>query len=165
MLTIPAVRLFRTADDYLTLNYAQAAPRYGPQGERLRDRLGLVHRIAPSAPRCPVALSLTLIPEELVQLNNEAAPERQSALEWLEQAFREQEPLTLFVLTETLAAEGAALSRLLAYQGYLDELPPEWGALPLALSMPESIELSFVIIADGTFTDFDDVDSAEYEPR
>jgi hypothetical protein len=166
MSALSQLRLWRDANDYLTFDYACAQPRYSPQGERLRDRLGLLHRIAPDAARCPTGLSLLLIPEELTRLSNAGADPRQHAIAWLEQAFCRQEPLSVFVLGQTVSESNSAISRLLAFQGYIDELPGAgFGTLPSVGQSEEQLELSLLITADGTFTDFDDLDSAEYSER
>jgi hypothetical protein len=160
------LRLWRDAGDYLTFDYACAQPRYSPQGERIRDRLGRMHRIAPDAARFPTGLSLQLIPEELTRLNNAGADPRQHAIAWLEQAFRQQERLSVFVLGQTVSESNSAISRMLAFQGYIDELPPGgFGTLPSVGQSEEQLELGLLVTADGAFTDFDDVDSAEYMSR
>lgn len=160
------IRLYRSATDYITFDYAGAAPRYSPQGERITDRLGLVHRIAPDCPRHPTGLALTLIPEELTRTNCPAADPRLCAIDWLERAFRQQERLSVFCAGETVAEGGMAVARRLAWLGYIDELPGDgFGALPPVGPDPEQALLGLTIVADGSFSDFDDMDSAVYTPR
>lgn len=166
MATTSKLRLWRNTTDYLTFDYACAQTRYSPQGERIRDRLGFIHRIVPDCDRFPTGLSLVLLPEELTLLNNAGANPRQHAIAWLEQAFRCQEPLCVFILGLTVSVSNTAISRKLAFQGYIDELAPEgFGTLPNIGTGADQIELSVQIIADGEFTDFEDLESAEYEPR
>ena len=160
------LRLWRNAGDYLTFDYASAQPRYAPQGERIRDRLGLMHRIAPGCARFPTGLCLELIPEELTRLNNAGANPVQHAIAWLEQAFRQQELLCVFVFGQTVSEANSAISRKLAFLGYIDELPlGGFGTLPGVGVSDESAEISILITADGVFTSFDDLESAEYSPR
>ena len=73
------IRLWRASDDYITLSYAQARVHYAEQGERIRDRLGLLHRIVPPVERYPTSLTLSLVAEELTALNNASAPVRPTA--------------------------------------------------------------------------------------
>jgi hypothetical protein len=161
-----SVRLWRSASDYLTLEYAAVMPRYSAQGERLVDRLGRVHRIAPGTPRQPTSLTLALIPEELTRLNNAGASPRQHAIAWLEQAFCQQERLELFVLGQSISHGNSAIARLLCYQGYIDELPGMgFGTLPSVMSADEQLELVLTIMADGAFSDFERLNSAEYTAR
>lgn len=160
------VRLFTGADDHLTFDFATAQPGYSAQGERVTDRLGLVHRIAPAVVRHPTALSLALVPEELTRLACATAVPRLCAVDWLERAFTQQQRLAVFVLGATLAADGSAIARRLAYQGYLEELPGAgFGTLPGWLETAESAELRLLITAAGGFTDFDDMASASYLER
>lgn len=160
------IRLWRNAADYITFDYACAQPRYSPQGERIRDRLGFMHRIVPDCARFPAGLSLELIPEELTRQNNAGANPVQPAIAWLEQAFRQQELLCVFVLGQTVAEGGMAISRQLAFKGYIDELPSAgFGTLPNVGLGTDQIELSLLVTADGVFTEFDDMESAEYTTR
>lgn len=160
------LRLWRNASDYLTFDYACAQPRYSPQGERIRDRLGFMHRIAPVCARFPTSLSVELIPEELTRLNQPGAMPAQHAIAWLEQAYRQQELLCIFVLGQTVSEASSAISRKLAFQGYIDELPPAgFGTLPGIGASEEYVELGMLLTADGVYTDFDDLESAEYWMR
>jgi hypothetical protein len=166
MAVISQVRLWRNGRDYITFDYASAQPRYLPQGERICDRLGFMHRIAPDCARFPTGLSLELIPEELTRLNNVGASPVQAAIAWLEQAFRQQELLCVFVLGQTVSEGDTAISRKLAFQGYIDELPSAgFGTLPIAGTGSDTLELSLLVIADGVFTDFENLEGAEYSPR
>ncbi len=161
-----SIRLWRNASDYLTFDYASAAPHYSAQGERLVDRLGRVHRIAPATPRQPTSVTLSLIPEELTRLNNAGASPRQHAIAWLEQAFCEQECLELFILGQSISESNSAIARRLCFKGYLDELPGAgFGTLPAVHSSEEQLEAVMTVIADGAFSDFEALASAEYGPR
>lgn len=160
------IRLWRNAGDYLTFDYAAADPRFSPQGERITDRLGRVHRIAPGTPRQPTSLVLTLLPEELTRLNNAGANPRQHAIAWLEQAFCQQERLDVFVLGQSVSDGNSAIAKRLCFQGYLDELPGAgFGTLPSVMHNDEQLECLLLVHADGTFTDFDSLASATYAAR
>ncbi len=161
-----SIRLWRSASDHLTFDYAAAAPHYSAQGERILDRLGRLHRIAPATPRQPTSVTLSLIPEELTRLNNTGAIPRQHAIAWLEQAFRQQECLDLFVLGQSISESNSAIARRLCFKGYLDELPGAgFGTLPNVQCSEEQLELVMTVIGDGTYDDFDVLESAVYIPR
>ena len=158
------IRLWRAANDYITLDYARATVSYLEQGERIRDRLGLLHRIVPAAERYPAVLGIALLPEELTRLNNPQAPTRRNLIEWLELWFQVHAELVVYVRGETLDDEGGALTRQLAYKAVLDELPREYFVtLPVIAGGPEYAELSLTITEDGSFSDFDALGS--YTPR
>jgi len=158
------IRLWRASNDYITLNYAQARVRYTEQGERIRDRLGLTHRIAPSTERYPTGLTLNLIAEELLSTNNGGAPEPRTVLEWLEHWFQGNAELVVYVKGDALAVGGGALARYLAYKTYIEELPAEYfGTLPVIGTGAEWIEVPMLVSEDGTFSDFDSLGS--YTPR
>jgi hypothetical protein len=149
------VRLWAAGPEHATLSYAQVRVHYSEQGERIRDRLGLLHRISPNCMRYPTGLTLSVLAEELTQLNTLGPP--RSVLDWLEYHFRAQSELVVFVRGETLST-GGGLNRLLAYKGRLDELPPHYfGTLPTIGGGPEYLELLLTVHEDGTFTDFDDL--------
>lgn len=150
------IRIWQSTTDYITLDYAAAQVGYSPQGERIRDRLGLLHRIIPNAVRYPTALVLTLIPEELSKLNNSGATTRRSVVDWLEYFFRYQVELLLYSSAETLDDEGNALTRNLAYKCFIERLPESHFASLATLDNPqELLELELLVTEDGTFSDFD----------
>jgi hypothetical protein len=160
------IRLWRSGTDYLTFDYAAARPRFATQGERIVDRLGRVHRIAPPAPRVPTGLAVTLLPEELTRLNCAQASVRQHAVAWLEQAFCQQEGLDIFVWGQSISDANSAIARQLCYRGYLETLPLSgFGSLPGSGGGDEPAELELTIIADGTFSDFEVLASAQYSAR
>lgn len=146
-------RLWRSNTDYLTLSYAEAQLEYSQPGERLRDRLGLIHRIVPAAARYPVRLSLRLLFEEFFAAPSSSSPQT-SAIDWLTANFRAGANLALFIHGATLAVGGAQLTRQLALLGYLDVLPPELSATLTAGSSPQYVEIVFHIYEDGVFGDF-----------
>ncbi len=157
------IRIWQSTIDYITLDYATAQVRYSPQGERIRDRLGLVHRIVPSTSRYPTGLVLTLIPGELSKLNNAAASTRRSVVEWLELFFRTQAELLLYSSAETLDDEGNALTRNLAYRCYIERLPESHFASLAVLDNPgQMLEIKLLVTEDGTFSDFTTL--ASYSP-
>lgn len=172
------VRLWKDSADYLDLDYALLRVHYGQSGERIMDRRGLLHRIAPEGFRYPCALTLSLLPEELSRLNAPGAVQR-SALDWLEDCFRAQRELVLYCEGLSTASRvdswGAgsidagpmtpaptALARRQAYRCYLDELPPE---LPGSLAGLSGIgigaatgssllDLGLTVTEDGSFGSF-----------
>jgi len=147
------VRIWRLTNDYITLDYASVRVHYSPQGERITDRLGLVHRIAPTLVRYPTGLTLSLLAEELT--GQSTAPQPSAVVDWLEAQFREQQLLIVYVRGESLAVGGAEITRNLAYACYVEELPADYfGTLPVVGQGPEAVELSLLVVADGTFTDF-----------
>jgi len=146
------VRLWAAGPEHITLSYAQVRVLYSEQGERIRDRLGLLHRISPACMRYPTGLVVSVLAEELTLVNT-LGPTR-SVLEWLDYHFRAQSELVVFVRGETLSP-GGELSRRLAYKGRLDELPPFYfGTLPVVGGGPDYVELVLTVHEDGTFTDF-----------
>ena len=155
------IRVWLTTEDYIDLSYASARLGYSQPGERLRDRHGLVHRIVPgdNQTRYPVRLKLSILAEELL-----AACSAQSSyacvLDWLTAVFRAQAQPLVYIAGATLAMGGADVGRNLALKCYVDELPEEYsGTLPLIGGGPEYVELSFHVIEDGTFSDFDSLSS------
>jgi len=149
------IRIWQSSTDYITLSYATVQVGYSPQGERIRDRLGLVHRISPSTRRYPTGLILTLIPEELTLLNNSAAATRRTVLEWLEHFFRVQAELVVYSAAATVAAEGEALTRNLAWRCFIESLPGAYfGSLAQLEAAQLPLELELLVTEDGTFTDF-----------
>ena len=160
------IRIWKTSDDYITLDYAQSRVHYAEQGERIRDRLGLVHRIAPGVARYPIALTLSILAEELTRMNASGASTPRSVLEWLEYYFRGQAMLVVYLKGETLAMDGSDLTRDLAYKAYIEDLPQEFfGTLPIVGSGPEMVELPMLVTDDGTFSNFDSLESyVEFTP-
>jgi hypothetical protein len=149
------VRLWAAGPEHITLNYAQVLVHYAEQGERIRDRLGLLHRISPSCMRYPTGLTLSILSEEMTLLNT-LGPSR-SVLDWLEYHFRAQSELVLFVRGETLSP-GGAINRYLAYKVFLEELPPHYfGTLPAIGNGPEYVEIALTVHEDGSFSDFNDL--------
>jgi hypothetical protein len=149
------VRLWAAGPEHITLSYAQVRVHYSEQGERIRDRLGLVHRISPNCMRYPTGLTLSVLSEELTQPST--LGQARSVLEWLEYHFRAQSELVVFVKGEMLTASGA-LNRYLAYKGRLDELPAHYfGTLPVIGGGPEYVELLLTVHEDGTFADFSEL--------
>jgi hypothetical protein len=150
------VRIWAPGPEHITLSYAQVRVHYSEQGERIRDRLGLLHRISAGCMRYPTGLVLGLLAEELT-MRNTLGPVR-SVLDWLEYQFRAQSELVVFLLGETLMEGGGDLTRPMAYKAYLDELPPHFfGTLPTVGGGPEYLELTLTVHEDGTFTDFSDL--------
>jgi len=149
------VRLWAAGPEHITLNYAQVRVHYSEQGERIRDRLGLLHRISPNCMRYPTGLTLSVLAEELTQASTFG--QVRSVLEWLEYHFRAQSELVVFVKGETLAV-GGELNRYLAYKARLDELPANYfGSLPVIGGGPEYLEFLMTVHEDGKFTDFSDL--------
>lgn len=180
MPVLSSIRIWLTANDYLTFEYAAASLQYEPQGERIRDRNGIVHRISSPVQRYPSWLLLSLPSADLMRTNNSSAPLPRSALEWLDAAFRQQSELTVFVSGASLASDSSAIARQLAYVGKLDELA---GAglcsLPGRLSIagrgspgpaslgtdPDWLELRLHVSQDGSFSDFEQLASyTQYQP-
>lgn len=177
-----SIRLWATPDDYLTLEYASAQAYYEPFGERIADRSGLVHRLAPGSARYPVWLTLSLLPEELCGRNSASAPVARSVIEWLELCLRGSALITVFVRGETLLPDGATpLVRNIAYRGYIEEMSSGLASLPgsagggsggagsaafaTGASAGEPLLLRLLITEDGTFSDYDALASyAPYEP-
>lgn len=158
------IRLWATTDDYITLDYAGAQVYYEPSGERIADRNGLVHRIAPGAERYPVWLTLSLLPEELLARNSESATVQRSVLEWLEMCLRGSSLITAFVAGETLLPDGATtLTRNTAYRGYIEEISGGLASLPGGAAHGEPVLLRLLITEDGSFSDFDAL--ASYSPH
>ena len=152
------VRVWAAGPEHITLSYAQVRVHYAEQGERIRDRLGLLHRISADCMRYPTGLALSLLAEELTGVST-LGPAR-SLLDWLEYHFRAQSELVVFVSGATLAESGGELTRRLAYKAYIDELPPHYfGTLPTVGGGPECLELALTVHEDGTFADFDDLGS------
>ncbi|HES58364.1 MAG TPA: hypothetical protein ENO21_02930 [Firmicutes bacterium] len=160
------VRLWAASDDFITLSYAWARVRLSNPGERITDRMGLVHRVSPGTEGYPVALTIGLDAGELLEMNNAGATVHRSVLEWLEFYCRKQAALVAYLRGETLAVDGSPLSRLLAYTVYIEELPEDYfGTLPAIGGGPESIELRLLITEDGTFGNFDTLGSySAYSP-
>jgi hypothetical protein len=147
------IRIWRLSNDSVTLDYASVRVHYSPQGERITDRLGLTHRIAPATLRFPTGLTLSVLAEELTGIST--APQPMSVVDWLETRFRQQELLIAYVRGESLCEGGAALTRNLAYACYIEELPSDYfGTLPTVGQGPEAVDLSLLVVGDGTFTDF-----------
>lgn len=156
------IRLWSAGPDSITLSYAQLMVHYSPQGERLTDRLGLLHRIRANCARYPTGLSLRLLAEELTRMNDGASPAR-SVVEWLDYHFRAQSELVVYVQGDTLAVDGTGIARHLAYRGRIDELPGEYfGTLPVIGGSLEYVTAELSVHEDGTFSDFDSLGS--YEP-
>lgn len=163
MASTAQIRIWQTSIDYITLDYAVAQVRYSQQGERIRDRLGLVHRIAPGTLRYPTGLVLALIPEELSNRNSATAPTRRTVVDWLELYYRTQAELLLYSSAETLDDGGNALTRNLAYKCYIERLPESHFASLATLDNPqELLEIELLVTEDGTFSDFDTL--ASYSP-
>ena len=103
---------------------------------------------------------------ELTGVNNSGAPVPRSVLHWLEYYCRKQAQLVVYLRGETLADDGSALNRLLAYVGYIDELPEDYfGTLPAIGDGAESVELSLLVTEDGAFSNFDSLGSySAYSP-
>jgi hypothetical protein len=150
------VRVWAAGPEHITLSYAQVRVHYTEQGERIRDRLGLLHRISAGCMRYPTGLTLALLAEELTA-GSTLGPAR-SVLDWLDYHFRAQSELVVFVSGKTLVEGGGDLARSMAYKCYLDELPAcFFGTLPIIGVGPEYVELALTVHEDGTFTDFDDL--------
>jgi hypothetical protein len=160
------IRLWAASDDFITLSYAWARVHFSNPGERITDRLGLMHRISPGTEGYPVALTIGLEAAELLEMNNAAASVRRTVLEWLEYYCRKQAELVVYLRGETLSVDGSPLSRLLAYTAYIEELPEDYfGTLPVIGGGPESVDLSLLITEDGTFGSFDTLASySAYSP-
>ena len=160
------VRLWAASNDFITLEYAWARVRLNNPGERVTDRLGLLHRIAPGVESYPVGLAVGLAAGELTGVNNSGAPVPRSVLHWLEYYCRKQAQLVVYLRGETLANDGSALTRLLAYVGYIEELPEDYfGTLPAIGDGAESVELSLLVTEDGAFSTFDSLGSySAYSP-
>ena len=158
------VRLWRGPSDYVALEYAKAEIGYAACGERILDRRGVVHRLTPSVPRYPVRLGISF-PEEALLDCSTSAPVL-SVLEWLEARHAAQEELAVFVLGETLRTDGQPCLRQLAYLCFIEELPEEcFGTLPPAGAGPGELRLECLVIAHGTFADFDILASTSLIPR
>ena len=164
MATDSTIRVWSLGPDSVTLSYAQLLVHYSPQGELLTDRLGLVHHIRAGCARYPTGLTLRILAEELTLLSDGSQP--QSVLAWLEYHFRAQSELVVYIKGDTLADDGGAVARYLAYKARLDELPAEYfGTLPVIGDGPEYIEARLTVHEDGGFSDFDDLGSyAPYSP-
>ncbi len=171
------IRIWKDSADYLDLDYALLRVHYGQSGERIMDRRGLLHRVAPAGFRYPAALSLALLPEELTRLNAPGASQR-CALDWLEDCFRAQRELVLFCdgqsrvsRSDSWGSNGTeagpstpattVLRRQQAFRCYIDELPPELpGSLAgLSSSGPGAgsgglLELGLSVSEDGFFGNF-----------
>ncbi|MCC7477041.1 hypothetical protein IT575_01165 [bacterium] len=170
------IRIWQDSADWLDLDYALLGVSYAPSGERILDRRGLLHRIAPPGCRYPVSLRLALLPEELGRLSSPGGNPR-SALEWLEESFRFQRELLLYSEQLSSASRyeswgskaieagpatpaGAAIQRRLAFRCYIDELPPELAGGPGYLTplAPASasglLELGLSVHEDGSFSSF-----------
>jgi len=160
------IRLWAASDDYITLCYAWARVRLSNPGERITDRMGLAHRITPNVDSYPIGLTIGLDATELLGMNNSGATTARTVLEWLEYYCRKQAQLAVYLRGETLSTDGSALSRLLAYLGYIEELPEDYfGTLPVIGDGPESVEFSMLIDDDGAFSDFDTLSSySAYSP-
>jgi hypothetical protein len=169
------IRIYETADSYVDFAYPLLRAYYAENGERIRDRLGNVHRIAAPGTRTPSALTFSVLPQELAVPANASDIEGESGLEWLERMLRSQAELLLFCdgLTAmpdpagdpATAAAGTGslpLARALAYRCVLDVPPADGFALLPGLG-EERVELGFSVNEVGTFDDFDDVDSYEAE--
>jgi len=159
------IRIHTIGPDSITLDFAQLRVHYVEQGERIRDRLGLVHRIIPNMPRYPIQLTIRLVPEELTRMNDYPVRAK-TVLEFFDKYFRQQSEVVIFSLGVTLAEGGSTLTRNLAYKGYIDELPLEYfGTLPVVGGGPEQVEVGFSVHEDGTFSDFGDLGSySAYTP-
>ena len=163
MAAVSSIRIWQSASDYITLKYATARVHYGQPGERVRDRRGLTHAVLPSGSRYPSALTIGVLAEELTGMNAPGAGTARPVLTWLEAKFRAQADLAVYVRGETLAVGGTALTRNLAFLGFIDELPEDYfGTLPVIGGGPEYVELRFHVKEDGTFTNFDSL--AGYTP-
>lgn len=149
------VRLWAAGPEHVTLSYAQVRVHYSEQGERIRDRLGLLHRISPNCLRYPTGLTLSVLAEELTLMNTLGTA--RTVLEWLEYHFRAQSELVVFVAGESLTPCGE-VTRYLAYKGRLDEFPAHYfGTLPAIGGGPEYVEFLMTVHEDGSFTDFSDL--------
>lgn len=158
------VRLWRGPSDYVTFSFAKAEVGYAPCGERIRDRRGVVHRLTPSVSRFPVRLGISF-PEEVL-LDCSTSTPALSVLEWLEARYAAQEELAVFVLGETLRTDGQPCLRQLAYLCFLEELPEEcFGTLPPAGAGTSELRLECLVIAHGTFADFNVLASTSFIPR
>ena len=158
MATESRIRLFAPGPEQITLKYAQARVKYGEQGERIYDRQGLLHRISSGCARYPTELAISLLPEELTALSSGGTV--RTVLAWLEYHFRAQSELVVYIKGDTLADDGGAVARYLAYKARLDELPAEYfGTLPVIGDGPEYIEVRLTVHEDGEFSDFDDLGS------
>lgn len=173
MATESRIRIWKDSADYIDLDYALLRVHYAESGERIYDRRGLLHRIAPAGFRYPASLTLSLLPEELTRMNAASAGTPRSVQAWLEYYFRAQAELVLFSAGETVAAaagsfgssaveplsEGAAVSikRNLGFRVYIDALPPELAGSIAAASIegPGSglLDIGLSVIEDGAFGD------------
>jgi len=160
------IRIHTIGPDSITLDYAQLQVHYAEQGERIRDRLGLVHRIIPNILRYPTQLTIRLVAEELTRMNDYPVRAK-TVLEFFDKYFREQSGVMVFSLGATLAEGGGALNRNLAYKGYIDWLPQEYfGTLPVVGGGPEQVEVGLSVHEDGSFSDFDNLGSySPYTPE
>jgi hypothetical protein len=155
MAGVSQIRFFTIGQDRLTLTYAYAQPHYAPLGERITDRRGLTHRITPGVVRYPVGLTIGLHAAELARLSD-GVPTPRPAVAWLEYYFRAQAEQIVFINAAGVDSGGGALSRNLAYTGYIEELPGQYfGTLPGAGPGPDYVELELWVGTDGTFSDFD----------
>ncbi len=151
MATESCVKIWVTASDWVQFEYAQARVEYAEFGERIRDRYGLVHWVRPEVARYPVELVLSLLPEELLEMNSSTGAPR-SAVEWLEYHFRAQTELLVYVLGESLAVGGEPVARHGAYRCRIREVPAELcGTLPALGDYPASLDVRLAVHEDGTF--------------
>jgi len=153
------IRIHTVGPDSITLDFAQLSVHYGVQGERIRDRWGLIHRIALNEPRYPSGLTIRLVAEELTRMNDYPVRAK-TVLEFFDKHLREQTEVVLFCRGVTLAEGGSELERNLAYRAHIDELSPEYfGTLPVVGDGPEYVEVTLTVHEDGAFSDFDNLGS------
>jgi hypothetical protein len=168
------IRVYESAESYVDFAYPLLAAHYAENGERIRDRLGNVHRIAAPGTRAPSAVTLSVLPQELA-VPAVSEVEAESVLEWLERTLRSQAELLLFCDGATAmpdsggdpatAAAGTGslpLARPLAYRCVLDTAPADGFALLPGLG-DGRVELGLSVGEIGTFSDFDDAESYEAE--
>jgi hypothetical protein len=135
---------------------------YVPCGERISDRSGAVHRIAPPGLRSPHALTLGVLPQELAQSAVSPLEGGESVLAWLERILRNQAQLVLFCdgagVMPGPDSAGLPLVRRLGWRCVLDTPPADGFALLPGLD-EERMELGFSVSETGSFTNFDNVGS------
>jgi hypothetical protein len=158
------IRIWLSSIDYITLDYAQARLSYSQSGERIRDRNGLLHRVAPPGARYPVRLTLRLLAEELLTQCS-AGSAYTCVLDWLTTCFRVQAQLVLYMQDASLGSGGSQISRQIACAGYIDTMCEDFSASLSSNGSSEYVELEFHVYADGTFSSFDTLSSYQaYTP-
>jgi hypothetical protein len=169
------IRIYETADSYVDFAYPLLRAYYAENGERIRDRLGNIHRIAAPGTRTPSALTFSVLPQELAVPANASDIEGESGLEWLERMLRTQAELLLFcdgqtvmpdpagaAATATSGTDSLPLARALAYRCVLD-VPPADGFALLPGLEEQRVEVGFNVHETGSFSDYNDIESYETE--